>query len=113
MNGCVTSMVGGASPAFRYQEFLALTSGYDTSICSSNWAQTLSNLGNAAFGLRRRFNLSEPADSAQPITVRVDGVVVPQNQYSYDPAAQAITFVDGNAPPEGAVIQVDYFADCI
>lgn len=111
-SGCEVTGTGFALPAFRYEEFLQLTSGYPESICSSNWSQTLANLGDAAFGLRRRFNLTEPADPSQSMTVRVNGAVVPASAWSYDPAAEAVTFSPGNAPPEGASIEVEYFAEC-
>lgn len=112
LTGCEVPGTSWSLPAPKYEEFVQLTSGYPESICSSNWSQTLTNLGDAAFGLRRRFNLTEPADPSQPITVKVNGAVVSSSSWSYDPAAEAISFSPGNAPPEGAVIEVEYFAEC-
>lgn len=117
--GFVTAMVSGqqvgcqsargtAFPAPRYVEFARLTGGVDASICS-NWAQTLSSIGQAAFGLNSRFFLSRAADQTQPIEVFVDGVRQTSG-WSYDAADDSILFTQ--PPPEGATIDVEYTPVC-
>jgi hypothetical protein len=106
--GCM-SMTGAAAPAYRYEEFANLTGGLSESICGG-WASTLTNIGNAAFGLRRIFILSQSVDQTEPISVFVNGTSVPPSQWSYDPATGAIIFL--NPPTEGAEIRVEYTPAC-
>lgn len=107
-SGCVSG-TGAAARAPRYLEFAALTGGLSESICS-NWSTTLANIGNAAFGLSTRFNLSQGADVTEPIRVFVDGVEVPMSSWTYDSAEQAVIF--DSPPPEGAEIRVEYTPAC-
>lgn len=118
-NGYVTAMVSGqrqgcqgatgsAFPAQRYVDFATLTNGIDASICSS-WANTLANIGQAAFGLRQRFFLSRIADTSAAIEVRIDGV--PQMMgWTYDPADNSVFF--NQAPPEGSRIEIEFTPVC-
>lgn len=112
LGGCQELGTSFAVAAPRYDEFARLTSGYPESICSLDWSRTLTNLGDAAFGLRRRFNLTEPADTTFPIVVSIDGVVIPSARWTYEPAASAISFAVGHAPPAGSTIEVEYYVDC-
>ncbi len=107
-SGCNTAL-GPATPAPRYQQFAMLTNGLSESICT-NWATTLANVGNAAFGLRKIFRLSQSVDQSQPLLVFVDGNQVAPSQWTYDPATQSIVFTV--PPPEGADIRVEYTPSC-
>ena len=107
-SGCQSPATGSAAPGQRYEEFARLTGGLSESICSS-WAQTLANIGQAAFGLKSRFLLSREVDTAQPIEVTVDGRVVRQG-WQYDPADGSIVFA--TPPAEGAQIAVEYTPRC-
>ncbi len=102
--GCAT-----ASLAPRYESFVTLASGLSESICG-NWAQTLQNIGAAAFGLSTAFSLSRPADTNNPIEVRVNGASVPSSEWTYDPMSQSVIF--NMPPPEDAEIQVSYTPTC-
>lgn len=106
--GCV-SATGAAARAPRYLDFAGLTGGLAESICS-NWSTTLANIGNAAFGLATRFDLSQAADVSEPIRVFVDGVEVPVSDWMYDAAEEAIIFT--GPPPEGAEVRVEYTPAC-
>jgi hypothetical protein len=119
-NGYVTAMVTGgpngcssgtslAGPAQRYEEFALLTGGLSESICTS-WASTLTNIGNAAFGLRRIFHLSQLVDQNEPIEVFVDGRSISSTEWTYDPIEGTITF--DAPPPEGADIRIEYTPAC-
>jgi hypothetical protein len=106
--GC-TSALGAAAAAPRYREFAMLTNGLAESICTS-WASTLANIGDAAFGLRKHFILSQGVDQSQPIEVRVNGNVVPASEWTYDAVTSAILF--DSPPAEGAEIRVEYTPSC-
>src|SRR5205823_11773547 len=64
------------SSGLRYMQLAAGAGGATENICTSNWAQALSNLSANAFGPRRQFELSQkpmaPATAAE-ITVSVNG----------------------------------------
>jgi|GEM_PF-1586716 len=107
--GCSSSNGGGsATPAPRYEQFATLTSGLSESICS-NWAQTLANIGQAAFGLRTKFILSRDASQSDPILVWIDGQPVTQG-WHYDAADGAIVF--DSPPSEGAEVVVEFTPVC-
>jgi hypothetical protein len=107
-NGC-SSASGSAVPAARYEEFAMLTGGLSESICSG-WASTLANIGNAAFGLRTTFNLSQLVDQSDPIEVYIGGNLVNSSEWTYDPVNGTITF--DAPPPEGSEIRVEYTPAC-
>jgi hypothetical protein len=106
-NGCVSA---GAGP--KIYDFISISNGTSESVCSSNWASTLSNLGAVAFGLRDRYHLNQPADTNNMIRVEVNGVVVPHTDWSYDLARDDIVFVSSAIPPESATIEVTYVPRC-
>jgi hypothetical protein len=112
-NGCgdldVGSAAGGAEPAPRYEQFVALTHGISESQCDP-WGPTLAAIGAAAFGLPASFVLTKMPDLRQPIVVKVNGAVIPQSGWSYESARGAIRFV--TAPPANAVILVEYTPAC-
>ncbi len=101
-----------ALPAPDLESFRMLSGGFYESICASSWAQTLSNVGSAVFGLRRRFPLSQPADPAQPIIVEINGQLAPAGSWSYDSATGAVEFDPANVPPERSVVRISYRASC-
>ncbi|MCC7383023.1 MAG: choice-of-anchor D domain-containing protein [Deltaproteobacteria bacterium] len=112
VSGCRIGSQVEAFAAPRYANFRQLTGGIGLSICSQNWSQTLAQLGSAAFGLQLHFILSEPAETTQPIEVRVDGVLQPSSAWSYDAASGAINFLPASAPAENSVVEVKYTPAC-
>ncbi len=108
--GCVSQGAGSGSaqPALRYADFTSLTGGLDESICTG-WAQTLSSIGQAAFGLRYKFPLPRGAASGAPILVWVDGTPVTSG-WVYDPIDGSVTF--NQPPPEGSEIRIEYTPVC-
>jgi hypothetical protein len=100
-------------------EVARLTGGIFQSICTSNWAQALQNLGIDAFAAIREFPLSRPADQGT-ITVTVNGVTVPQascegcpDGWTYYPDTNSIYFGDNVVPDKGDRIEVHYTAACL
>lgn len=106
--GCI-SADGSATPASRYLEFLARMNGISASICG-NWSQTLRSIGQAAFGLQVRFDLTRPPEPSRPIDVRVDGQLLPANRFSLDPSGP--TVIIQPPPAEGARIDIQYVPSC-
>ncbi len=107
----VTGQIQGCGNAYsspRYEEFLRLSGGVSLSICNA-WAATLARLGQAVFGLRDSFELSQNAVE-NTIEVRFDGSVQPRSSYSYDPASKTVIF--NQSPPEGSEITISYEPDC-
>ena len=115
--GLVTAVVteppqggcGFGAPAPRYEQFAALSEGLTESLCS-DWASTLSNIGQAAFGLETRFVLSTLPDVAGAMRVFVDGVEVPSSAWSFNSTDNAVDFV--TPPPEGAEVRIEYRPGC-
>jgi hypothetical protein len=106
--GCRSS-TGSAVPAPRYQRFIGQLNGITTSICA-DWGQTLSTIGQAAFGLKTRFRLSRRADPTQPVGVWIDGQAVPASRHRLDGAGAAVIIEP--PPPEGAQIEVEFTPAC-
>jgi hypothetical protein len=113
--GCRDPKTGNAAPGPRYWEVAKQLKGNRESICASNWAMTLSDLGSTTFGFRTQFFLSRPAD-AGTIIVKVNGSTVPQsaqNGWTYDSANNSVNFTKSYTPIPGATIQVEYQAVCL
>jgi len=109
--GCGAGALRGADASPRYEAFVAQTQGLSESICTPNWATTLSNLGQRTFGLRRQFPLSQGADPPT-IEVRVNGTVVSSAGWEYDSSTMAVRFLEGSIPPEAANIEITYLPSC-
>jgi hypothetical protein len=103
------TIAGGAEAAPKLEAFVQLTKGISASECA-DWSTTLSMIGAASFGLDSRFFLSKSADTTMPIVVKIDGVVQPATNWSYDPSTSSITFT--SPPQEGSTITVDYVPTC-
>lgn len=122
-NFTVSAIVGTTNPecnspnglgdyAPRYINVASGAGGVVESICSSNWGQSLANIGIASFGLRRSFSLSsQPVPST--VAVRVDGVLAPAGIWSYQAATNAVAFTGGNVPPAYATVEVTYSVQCL
>ncbi|MGA9520260.1 MAG: choice-of-anchor D domain-containing protein, partial [Myxococcaceae bacterium] len=94
------------------------THGILEEICTPDWATSLQGLGKSAFGFRTTFHLTSVPDTAQPITVTVNGVNLPQTtvgatQWSYDPVSNAIVFAPASAPGPGETTAVTYYVACL
>lgn len=106
---CV-SPTGIGDYAPRYLNVARATGGVTESICSPNWSQALTNIGQAAFGIRRRFPLSSVPVVAT-LVVRVAGSPLPAGAYSYDAAANAVEL--SVAPAVGSPVEVAYSTSCL
>ncbi|MBI3184553.1 MAG: choice-of-anchor D domain-containing protein [Myxococcales bacterium] len=105
----------GSSDDGRYAQMVSLTNGVREEICNANWAQKLQDLGKVAFGYRTSFFLNSTPDQSggKTIEVKVNGVVVPSTDWTYDPVANAIVFNAGKAPGAGQTLSVSYTVACL
>lgn len=101
----------GARSNGRYLAVVQSSRGIVSSICNSNWANTLSRIGAVTFGLKKQFLLSRPADP-KTIQVKVDGAVVAKGATTWDFSTQDNSIVFIKSPTAGAAIQVTYKAIC-
>ncbi|MBN2494648.1 MAG: choice-of-anchor D domain-containing protein [Deltaproteobacteria bacterium] len=116
-NGC-EGPGGSAGSGSRYIDVANRTGGVVESICTSDWAGSLSNLGLDAFAAIREFPLSRQAD-ANTLVVTVNGVPVPQascegcaDGWTYYGDTNSIYFGNDVVPEQGDTIVVDYEALC-
>lgn len=99
-----------ADPAFRYASVSTKTGGVVGSICDASFESTLVSIAEALNTLRRVFPLTlKPLLSS--LTVKVNGVVVPQNPitgWQYRLETNSIVFLGTYIPPPGAIIRLEY-----
>ncbi len=102
----------------RFATAVAELNGVSEEICTANWPAALQNIGKVAFGYRTRFWLNVEPDTTQPITVRVNGVVVPPTSaggpvWALDPATFSLNFEPLYVPAPGDTLTVEYSVACI
>ena len=109
--GSQSSEAGGV----RYLDmFKKIGNGLAFTVCSADWGANLQKLGLDAFATNINYYLSRQADPTT-IEVTVNGNSVPNDPvkgYTYDPNTNSIVFGSGAVPPKGAVVEVDYSAQC-
>jgi hypothetical protein len=94
------------------------TNGLAIEVCSNNWATNLQQLGQTAFGYRTQFFLSESPNSADAITVQINGLNFPATtsqgvvQWTYDAAANSIDFSPLAVPQPGSTLSITYNVLC-
>ena len=100
--GC-TSGLGNALPGLRYVEVAEATEGKVVSICASDFAPIIEDLGNASVVLDSRFVLQQTPVS-DVVTVSVDGERV--TGWTLEPAVPSVRF---DVPPvAGSVVVITY-----
>ncbi len=101
-----------------FAEVVQQTNGVREEICTTDWATSLQGLGQAAFGFRTTFHLTNVPDPSQPLTVTVNGVIVPPSSggtthWTYDPVSNAVVFQPPSAPGPGESMDVTYYLGCM
>lgn len=101
---------------YRYRDLAEATGGLITSICSTDWADTMVRLADRALGRRSSLPL---AGDPQPgtISVWVEGVELSEDVgtgrgWSYDRNQRQIRFARNSVPRFGASIEVRYRPSC-
>ena len=112
-NGC--SANGGAEDGSRLYQMTKDTGGKFGSICDSNYAQALKDIGSVAFGLMEQFFLTRTPEPAT-IQVKVNGKVCPADpgSWTYDAASNTVTFNDKGPcmPQAGDKVSIYYKMLC-
>ena len=109
---------GNADPGLRYIDVAQRTGGVIQSICTADWARSLEDLANAAFGFKSRFFLSNQPIPAT-LEVYVDGVRIPGTgaqgavNWIFDFSSNSVNFGPFSIPEPGAHIRVEYTAECL
>lgn len=99
------------------------THGIAADVCTVNsnnsWSSTLEEIGDAAFGKRRNWYLSKSAALGMSgLELEVDGTVLDPVDaqgnpvWTYDAAANAITFEPASAPQPGQTLTISYPVAC-
>ena len=103
---------GSAGDGSRYRDVATETGGKIHSICDSNWAQKLEDIGSIAFGLKVQFFLSRPA-IPETIVVSVDGQVCADG-WEFQPDTNSVLFDENHPcmPQENQVIEIYYEVIC-
>lgn len=107
---CRTALGGGVRKvAQRYRELTESTAGILGSLCD-DFADTLATISNKVIELVTAFNL-ERIPQAGTLKVFVDGTEIAESSvdgYTYNAAANSITFHGAAIPPAGAAISVSF-----
>ena len=114
--GCGNELADSGS---RYIEVADRSGGRFISICTADWAGTMSDLGAEAFGDKRAYALSRLAEAATP-AVTVDGQPVARcptpdcpDGWTYRPEANSVVFGTDAIPAPDSEIAISYSADCL
>lgn len=108
----MTCMTEGQDMTGRYDAVIQATRGVKQTICKSDWASDLEQLGRTALGPRNTFFVRNPPDTLQPVDVTVNGQAV-SNAWTYDPTANTIVFADGQQPGAGTTVTITYQSMCL
>lgn len=112
-NGC-----SSGDPGFRYVQTAQQTGGIVESICTTDWADALENLGLSVFGYKSRFFLSNQPIPAS-VQVLIDGVPIAatsmsgQVRWTYDDVSNSLNFDPLAIPEPGSEIVISYRAECL
>ncbi|HNH49287.1 MAG TPA: hypothetical protein PKY30_19730 [Myxococcota bacterium] len=103
-NDCSTAERGTG-----YLEVTRQVGGIEWSICTSDWAGLLEELGLQAAGLKREFYLSlAPVEDSIKVKVKGDDTYDPgSDTWTYDPARNSVKF-DAYIPAPLSVVEVTY-----
>jgi hypothetical protein len=117
ISGC-SGLNGNAGDGTKFYEAAVLSGGYWESICTSDWARSISDLSVRLFGYRTQFSLeNEPRDG--DVEVRVDGVIVPDItpggviNWTYEASQEnSVVFRGPSTPEPGSEITFSYDVHC-
>lgn len=114
IGGCTGN--GDAVSCDRYNDMVKKTGGKFGSICASNYAQTIQDIGTMAFGLALQYFLTRTPE-VSTVTVKVSGVDCPQgpDTWNYDATSNSVIFVDKGkcVPQTNDKIDIHYKMLCI
>ncbi len=79
-------------------------------LCDDDWSALLSNLAGYIISKisTQKFSLTRPLEADESVEVRINGVVIRDENYAIDFATNELQFKAGREPRDGAVIEVTY-----
>ncbi|MCP4870069.1 MAG: hypothetical protein GY898_15275 [Proteobacteria bacterium] len=104
-DGCVSDNAN-ADSAERYLEATALSGGISTSICDTNWIDTLTDLAVLADSYADTFELSQDAVGST-VAVQINSAPVVTG-WGFDEELNAVVFAPDAVPADGSLLRVDY-----
>jgi hypothetical protein len=117
LSGIIGDVPGGcsspdaeAAPGTRYSEAINALNGYAGSICAEDFGPILDQLGATISGLATAFP-TQYQPVVDSITVKVDGVVVPQDPimgWTWNTTIGGVVFAPPAVPPLCSVVEIDY-----
>ena len=108
-NGC-TSVDAEAAAAVRYAEAVNALSGYFGSICATDFGPILDQLGATISGLATGFP-TQYQPVVESITVKVDGVLIPNDPltgWTWNSTIGGVVFAPPAIPPLCSVVEISY-----
>ncbi|HYO51808.1 hypothetical protein [Archangium sp.] len=106
---CTTA--GGPGP--RFSSVARRTGGEVDSICTGDYGPFLDKLIQRAGAPQADFALSATPNGTAEMSVRVQGTRLPDDQWTYDPARNAVVFQPAAVPGTGQIIEVRYRSACV
>ncbi|MFN7132448.1 MAG: choice-of-anchor D domain-containing protein, partial [Myxococcales bacterium] len=103
----------------HWPNFMRLLDGHAEEFCDGNVASKMDRLGRYVFARRLEFPVSQAPAPGATITVRVDGVGMPEmgptgaTQWTWDASRRAVVFSPAAAPSAGARIEIEYVHACL
>ncbi|HSP79491.1 MAG TPA: hypothetical protein VLQ93_13225, partial [Myxococcaceae bacterium] len=108
-NRCTTA----GQPGPRFATVARRTGGQVDSICLGNYGPFLDTLLERAGQPQTEFLLSAQPNGPEEMSVHLQGQPVPDTQWSYDAARNAIVFPPAAAPKPGQTLEVRYRSVCL
>jgi hypothetical protein len=106
--GCTTA----GPPGPRFSTVAQRTGGEVGSICMGDYGPFLDKLLQRADNPQADFTLGATPNGTAEMSVRVAGVKLPVDQWTYDPARNAVVFQPNAVPTLGQTIEVRYRSAC-
>jgi hypothetical protein len=107
-NRCTTA----GPPGPRFSTVAQRTNGAVGSICQGDYGSFLDKLLQRADRPQADFALGATPNGTAEMSVRVAGVKLPADQWTYDPAHNAVVFQPAAVPTPGQTIEVRYRSAC-
>jgi hypothetical protein len=92
----------------EYIDLAMKTSGAVIDICSTDWNQVVENLTLNMFQRVSTFKLSEAPLDPSKIMVKLDGVALEQNTWSYDADQNKVSLLDQSLLKDGSTVEILY-----
>ncbi|PTL83897.1 hypothetical protein [Vitiosangium sp. GDMCC 1.1324] len=99
-------------PGPRFASVARRTGGEVNSLCQGDYGSFLDKLLQRANGPQADFTLSTLPNGTAEMSVRVQGTTLPEDQWTYDAAHNAVVFQSEAIPKTGQTIEVRYRSAC-